>query len=371
MAKRLSWLVNIGLVVGSLLVAVLILEGGIRLVGPLLAPNLRVALFERAADEDLFDFVSGIGTMSRPDLDRPNIRINDTEVLTVHTDHQGFRNPPDRQGAPIAFLGDSFVWGFGVSQAETWVSQVGQLLGQKTASYGQSGFSSWQYARVFDRYVASRHPRLVVWAFFANDLQPVAERIKTGQPIDRGVQQWLDSHSLIYRLGKFIVQGAYLSDQQPVSYRDRDLDLVLFPITHNILNPQYPDFAPGLQEFKTSIADVKTGCQQSGCQLVVVLIPTKEMVYLPRVSSSFTPEQQQMVTNAFKTYRDLQSFLTQEQIPSLDLTAALQTAALPQAQPAQTLYFRIDGHWNKLGHQAAAQALAQFLKQQKRLGTVQ
>ncbi len=364
MKKTSRWLVNGALVLSSLVIAVGLLEGGIRLAHPLLSINLRQALFERATDEDLYRFEPGIGTMAQPNLKRGDIRINDTEKITIQTDHNGFRNMPKAARAKIAFLGDSFVWGFGVEAAETWVEQLGVLTHQATASYGETGFSSWQYAQVFERYVAPQKPRLVIWSFFANDLAPVAQQIESQSSspfteVVRSLRVWLDQNSLIYRLVKFIIQGAYLSDQQPVSYRDQNVDLVLFPLTHNILSPTQAEYASGLQELKAGLQTVEQGCQLPACQLVVILIPTKEMVYLPRVHKQFTPEQTKLVEGAFVTYQQLASYLNQSQIPYLDLTPDFQkAAALPEA-PA--LYFRIDGHWSSLGHRVAAQSLAQFL----------
>ncbi|WP_287130962.1 SGNH/GDSL hydrolase family protein [Candidatus Cyanaurora vandensis] len=366
MVKRLRSLgLNLGLVLTSTLLGVGLLELGLRLVGPRLSLELQQALFTRATDEDLFTFVPGVGTMTRPDLNRPAIRINDTETITVQTDEFGFRNPTGSQNPDVAFLGDSFVWGFGVPQAATWVQQVGQARNTVAAGYGQSGFSAWQYRKVFEQYVAPQRPQVVIWSFFANDLQPAAAQITSqNETITTAVinlRVWLDSHSLIYRLVKFVIQGAYFSDQQPISYQDSGLDLVLFPMTHNIVDPRTPDFARGLAELEAGVSRVQTQCQAQDCQLVLVLIPTKEMVYYPRVAHVFTPEQRQLVQTAFQTYRDFKVRLTRQNIPHLDLTPALQQAALSSTGQAQQLYFQIDGHWNRAGHAVAARALAQFL----------
>jgi lysophospholipase L1-like esterase len=357
--KPITVLVNSGLVFVSLAVSVLLLEGGIRLGTPLFAPNLQQALVGRAADEDLFQFEPGLGMMAKPNLNRPNIRINDTEIITIQTDSTGFRNPVTPTTLDIAFLGDSFVWGFGVERSETWVESVGKLTRRETASYGQSGFSSWQYAQVFDRYIAPRKPRLVIWSFFANDLDPVRDRVLTAQAAVsfQELRFWLDSNSLVYRLLKFIIQGAYFSDQQPISYRDSDVDFVLFPLTHNFLSPQDPNYQPGLTQLQDGIRHVQQQCKTLDCQLVVVLIPTKEMVYLPRVQKAFTPEQKQLVTGAFTTYRQVDAFLTQQGVRHYDLTPDFQKAA----QKGPQLYFRIDGHWNAQGHQVAAQILERYL----------
>ena len=355
--------VNGGLLLGSLLVGVLLLEGVLRILGPYYSSDLHQALLDRADDEDLYNFVPGVGTMTRPSLNRPGVRINDTESFTLKTDAEGFRNDLAATPGDIAFLGDSFVWGFGVDRAATWVAQLQALSHKTTQSYGQSGFSSWQYQQVFDRYVAPKKPRLVIWAFFANDLDPVSQKIqaqgRNGNELATGARVWLDPNSLIYRLVKFIIQRAYFSDQQPVHYQDPVADLVLFPITHSILNPQNASYQQGWQELQQGLKEVNGRCLQQGCQLVVTLIPTKEMVYLPRVGKVFTPEQKTLVENASATYRKLETYLGQEKVPYLDFTPAFQQAA----QRAPQLYFRIDGHWSREGHRVAAETLEQFLTQ--------
>ncbi len=364
MGKAWPWffktlVTNSGLALGGLLLGVAALEGGLRSIQPWVGPDLRAALFDRAADEDLFTQVPGLGTMTRPNLDRLQIRINDTETIQVRTDNEGFRNPP-QQKPTVAFLGDSFVWGFGVDAAHTWVRRWAERSGIPTGSYGQSGFSSWQYAEVYQRYVAPKKPRLVVWAFFANDLDPApAPTLNTP---DVSWRVWLDQYSLVYRLAKFIIQGAFLSDLQPVAYRQAGLDLVLFPVTHRFLLPQSPQYPQGIQQLTRGLAQVQGSCQDPNCQLVVVLIPTKEMVYFDRVQGAFTPEERGLIRQADRTYQQIQAQLTKQRIPYLDLTPVFQQQARDPKQPQ--LYFRTDGHWNRAGHHLAAEALGEFLENQ-------
>jgi len=359
-----SLAINVALAITSFGLGLLLLEVGLRVAGKQLAAPLQQALFERATDEDLFTFEPGIGTMTRPNLNRPNIRINDTETITVQTDRWGFRNPPTPATAPVAFLGDSFVWGFGVEESATWVQQVATARGVVARGYGQSGFSSWQYAQVFDRYVAPQKPKLVIWSFFANDLLPVQAGIlgqnRASTEAGMEVRIWLDNNTLVYRFIKYIIQGAFFSDQQPIRYRDQDLDLVLFPSTHTILDPKSANFAQGLKELTAGLQDVQRQCQQT-CDFVMVIIPTKEMVYYPKVQSAFTPEQRQLVQLAFRTYGELKQTFTKMGIRYLDLTPAFQKAALPVGAPARQLYFRTDGHWNRAGHRVAAEALTEWL----------
>ena len=92
----------------------------------------------------------------------------------VTYDRNGFRNQRDLERADIAVIGDSFVEGLTVTNAELGTSQLAVLQRAVVANLGQSTYGPLQELIVLKRYALPLHPHTVVWMFFeGNDLQDV------------------------------------------------------------------------------------------------------------------------------------------------------------------------------------------------------
>jgi len=92
----------------------------------------------------------------------------------VRYDHNGFRNQTDLKSADIVVIGDSFVEGLTVSDAQLVTSLLAHLQGKVVANLGQSTYGPQQELIVLKRYGLPLRPRTVVWMFFeGNDLADV------------------------------------------------------------------------------------------------------------------------------------------------------------------------------------------------------
>ncbi len=97
--------------------------------------------------------------------------------FTVSIDARGYRNTPsDNQPASVVFVGDSFIFGFGVEDDETIPAQLGMLMHQKVYNLGIPGTGPESYMIMLERYLnASPPPRLIIIGFFTgndfNDLE--------------------------------------------------------------------------------------------------------------------------------------------------------------------------------------------------------
>jgi hypothetical protein len=114
-----------------------------------------------------------------------------------------------------------------------------------------------------------------------------------------------------------------------------------------------------------------------GGQLVVAFIPSKAQVYLPLLSASFAPDELQralqvslgdrsfapdvdgMLRNRLALNDLMRDFCATEGIQFLDLTAVLQT----KVGEGYNTYFPDDSHWNAVGQETAAGAIAGFMKE--------
>ncbi|MDD5438903.1 MAG: SGNH/GDSL hydrolase family protein [Candidatus Omnitrophica bacterium] len=103
------------------------------------------------------------GIQRREEFEYP-IRINE----------HGMRNRPVTLDHPkgvfrIAFLGDSFVWGIGVSDEERFTDIIGKLPSVESLNFGVSGYGPVQYLLFLDNVIRFK-PDLVILTFcLSND----------------------------------------------------------------------------------------------------------------------------------------------------------------------------------------------------------
>jgi len=115
---------------------------------------------------------------------KPNLQIV-REGVEIRTNSDGFRDT-DFSGEPkpgqflIAVLGDSFVFGQGVPQSETFPAVLQKLLNrsQTTETFrvwnlGVSGYNTEQESYLLKSFVLPRKPNWVVVGYNINDLEPI------------------------------------------------------------------------------------------------------------------------------------------------------------------------------------------------------
>ncbi len=113
----------------------------------------------------------------------------------------------------------------------------------------------------------------------------------------------------------------------------------------------------GIEISKQTIGRLHARAAARGIGFVVLLVPTKEFVFLPRVAD---PARHIGLVELGKTearlHREISDFLTAGGIAFLDATGPLRAAA------EQPYHENGDGHLNRLGHRIIADRLAEFLK---------
>ena len=114
----------------------------------------------------------------------PNINV-EREGVKISTNSDGFRDT-DFSGEPrpdqfvIAVLGDSFTFGQGVPQSETFPSVLQKLLNQshdapkfRVWNLGVSGYNTEQESYLLKSFVLPRKPNWVVVGLNLNDYEPI------------------------------------------------------------------------------------------------------------------------------------------------------------------------------------------------------
>ena len=97
--------------------------------------------------------------------------------------------PTERRGLLYAVLGDSFTFGFGVSEDQTFVRQLNKTAGGGATfvNFGVPGYSTDQEVLLLERYLLNYRPDVVlVVVYMGNDLfdnqLPVPMQVGLGKP---------------------------------------------------------------------------------------------------------------------------------------------------------------------------------------------
>lgn len=370
---------NAILVLFSLLVGFLIVEAGLRLSG--LRPGNPFDRLINHYDSDLgYRMVPG---MSEP-VEGPN-GIYEVEINSIGLkDGAGFRDRATKQPVFSVFLGDSFVWGYGVDIDNAVSERFEQFIGNDSVNMGMTSFTGpIQYARVLERYGSELKPRYAFVGFFLGndfgDTVTFSEWEKSHSAVS--YPEWVTNRiqgyspeSSIYKIRKSLYNNLalyrFLSERV-------DFSGLLGRISHSAAAPkkeddnimhvhsvtldlymyknELPSHIPGLQSqsetVKTAIQQIiKTG-KKGNIIPVIFIIPTKEMVY----QGYFLEGKYKSVVDP--RYPALIKILDDVKMSYIDLLPIFKE----KAANGEQLYFKYDGHWNEAGHLLAAVSIRDYL----------
>ena len=354
-----------GLLVGiSVLVALLLLEGALRLFPSLLPEEAQLRLswdtehFEQNTIDDPY-----LGFRYPPNRTITH-RTHDFEIQ-IQTDEHGFRNAsPWPAQAQTVVVGDSMAYGYGVPVEDSWSRRVGQSLAPGALiNLSLPGTGPEQSYRLLKTYGAPLHPQLVIYCIFpANDI-----------PDSRRFREWLASGSpSLMRWGiehvgpgsqgfpKNVLERSYLAlgmrsvrKNLKSRFTSQTLHLPggnmqLAPSLYETRMGEYSPSAPAFQSVVTAVRETKALTDELGAQLLVVIFPTKEEVYLGARGARFPdmvgPVKRALVPGGYDV---------------LDLTEGLRKHAGTDVPP---LYFEVDGHLNTRGNAVAAELILEKLQ---------
>lgn len=271
-------------------------------------------------------------------------------IWTVTTDGQGHRKcgvgaRPDT--APTALvLGDSFTFGEGVSDDDTFVARLAARSDTqfRFVNAGVSGYGPVQYRMVLEDWLAAKNPCpqvTIIVVFTGNDFHDCIWSKNT--PVVNGVlgdtgglRSWLKRNLHLYRGASKIWQGSGLggNDQRAAQYR----------ILMN--NPEEWEKPPLLDAWPIFCAEIKRIaeiCRSNGGNVLGVIIPSRDLVELPTTTASIPTERAAGAFNAAKTR-------------FIDTTTALRHLGPSKA------YLRYNGHLTPEGNAAVAEAIAPFIQ---------
>lgn len=361
-----TFLANAALLVVSLALALAAGEGALRLTGYQPGNPLERIINHR---DDFLGYRMVPGT--HESVPGPGGVYAADIVALGFPDGIGFRDDGITPPVDSVFIGDSFVWGFGVELADSVSERYEALTGRDAVNLGMTSWTSpTQYERILERYALPLKPRVVFMeALVENDFgdgpnfaawqssgteksypEWMTDRVMHYEPDawTYRARRFLYDHSALARLASDRVQFG-LSNPDPAAERGVEhvtaggLDLYLD--AGEIAPP--PAVPEQVAVFRTALRDARAAAARAGVGLVVFIVPTKELVYQDRFTD---PALRAAVDWRYQALREL---LDETGIAHVDLLPALRSAAADGPQ----LYFARDTHWTAAGHDVAARAL--------------
>jgi hypothetical protein len=288
----------------------------------------------------------------------------DTEVVTNREGLRGLEVGPKRAGSlRILAIGDSFTFGVGARQTETWPARLERRMpNAQVLNAGAPGFGVPDEVAWFEQYGGALDPDVVVVAvFLANDLQDASPDQPKVAVVDGalvvpgetgGLRRWLYYHSHLFRLLKSsVLEGrvrSLLGLKEPWATRELRAEFSLYASTL----PE--ELRKGAEATDAAVARLAS----RDVPVVAVLIPS-----LPQVD----PQRWTALLGRFglnpaghdprRPNRLFREIFERRGVPVLDLTDTF-AAAIGQGQQ---IYYPIDQHLTPAGYDLMARTIGEFL----------
>jgi lysophospholipase L1-like esterase len=294
----------------------------------------------------------------------------DTEVATNRLGLRGPEVGPKPPGSlRILALGDSFAFGVGADQDETFPARLAEVLKAQVLNAGAPGFGVPDAVAWYERYGVELDPDVVVLAvFLANDLQDASPDQPKVAVVDGelvvpgetgGLRRWLYYHSHLFRLLKSsVLEGrvrSILGLREPWTTRELRSELSLY-------SPSLPEeLKRGAEATERAVAELARVARFRSTRVVAVLIPS-----LPQVDPA---KWQAVLTqlgldparhDPLRPNRLFREIFELHGIPVLDLTGTFRKAV----GEGRRIYYPIDQHLSPEGYELMARTVALGLKPQ-------
>lgn len=293
----------------------------------------------------------------------------------------------------LLVLGDSFTMGVRVEQDETYGQVLARRLTNGERSPTQSpaqppapidkdyevinagvpGYNTQQALTYLRESGLALDPDLVVLGFYiGNDITEnfaapsISVRdgyLQSGEASDGVLPAWLrrylalNSHlyQLLWPYQRWLVDRSLWVRTEQERLRRR---LAIYAPTSN--GPDDSDFVALWEATRRQLAAMADIARERGVRVAVVVIPELVQVDAQQWQSTI-----RAVASGEETYRThwpnqrVVALCRELGLPVLDLLPVL-----AQAPPGEPLYFKLDGHWTRRGHEVAAVAIDAFLRRE-------
>jgi len=287
----------------------------------------------------------------------------------MRTNSQGFRDREHHRakkpGVPrVVILGDSFAFGLGVSDGETFSDHLTKLAPElEVINLGVAGWNLSQERRLLEMEGLNYSPDLVLVSFVQNDVTSRGiPRIATLPKQEKVTwRAWLAGNSYLYALGrtaarrhpsvnKYLAQLGIRSD--PGGYEALD----------DNLRPALRTYPPSLVEDWNAawneLLSIQRLCEKRGASLLVASVPPRQALSPETFAATlaeviiYRPEDFDLP----KPYRRMGEFCEKHAIPYVNGYERLRHLG-------SDIYIPYDMHFNAKGHRAFAEILVEPIRQ--------
>ncbi|MCE7945909.1 MAG: hypothetical protein DYG88_00605 [Chloroflexi bacterium CFX4] len=295
------------------------------------------------------------------------------DTISVWDGHEvGFRSAPTVYPLDVMTFGDSFTFCW-TDYADCWVTQLAAQRGNWFNAGVPGTGAAGQFA-LMQQIAPPTKPRLVIWAWFANDLKDVYDLdLLQGKTPELEVPPPLNPALEPVGLGQFsaLAHLIYVALTPPT---------ILTPYQHYqtvqvnnrpllIRTTEYPHadslawsanrygLARTLEIFDEARRFLR---DEVGAELLIVLIPTKEEAYSAALSETLGTE---FIESIGEGRRTLIAHFAENGYHYLDALPALQAAI----QNGETIYYSFDSHLDASGNRLLATLVAEYLNREQLL----
>ncbi len=252
-------------------------------------------------------------------------------------------------------IGDSFTEGVGVPLEEKWVEVLERNMGRDVVNMGVISFSATQAVRQFDKFGAGLGTEVVIYQFNPTDFSEDVtfhqwieagspgyyREFGVGQNMLLGPRKWANENLWSYRLLKLLVNR----DPSLFLFQNETLKIML----NKKADLSTENYRKGFEIAKLSILSLKERAEHVGAELIIVIIPLREQLYM-----ELEPEATEEKT--FWPNRALMDFCEENKIKCHDTTQEFKKFS------GEQIYFTYDGHFNKKGYALLAEFVQSYLE---------
>jgi lysophospholipase L1-like esterase len=291
-------------------------------------------------------------------------------LAAMTTNSKGFRDREhSRSRQPgvsrVVVLGDSFAYGLGVNDGETFCDYLGSLAPElEVINLGVAGWNLSQERRLLELEGLNYSPDLVVVSFVQNDvtakgIPDMASLAKREEKVTW--KAWLADRSYVYALAKTAARSNRSLNQYLIQVGIRRdpggyeaLDDNLRPALRTYPQTLMEDWNAAVNELLT----IQRLCEKSGAKLLVASVPARQALS-PETFAATIAEVALYQPEDFdlpKPYRQLGEFCEEHGIPYVNGYEGLRRLG-------SDIYIPYDMHFNAKGHRAFAEILVEPIRQ--------
>jgi hypothetical protein len=302
--------------------------------------------------ENFFTADAEIGFKIPPDTDfvlkHPDYTIRIKTNLNLKD--AGFRGGVLGGPAWGVAVGDSFTFGIGVEQEETWTALVARSVQRDVVNLGIPAQAPPQYTRVLERYGLPLKPRVVFYGVYFNDLEPATVSVRTGQRFSLG--RYIRDYSYAFNL---IRQSRFTSAAPAALANTNNGEISLDAAgLRRMLEDQTEHFAERWATVASQIDEAVAEARKADAQIVILYLPSRWEVYWDSLKRANHFPESMDVSQLRNT---LAQHCEAHHLSCLDLITSLKSAA----DEGKHLYLPIDGHWTREGNRVVADGIRAYL----------